>query len=130
MGSVLSAGVVVEESAVVSAGSVVEENTVVKSKQLWAGAPAAFVRDLSEEEKDSLVGAADRWFELAEKHANEHHKNDWERYVEDLEVVYGNDKLFQHKNPVLPHYGEPVGSFRNAEVSEVEKAAKLGRHAE
>mmetsp|Transcript_5615 Transcript_5615/g.8499 ORF Transcript_5615/g.8499 Transcript_5615/m.8499 type:complete len:263 (-) Transcript_5615:26-814(-) len=130
MGSIISSGVIVEESAVVSAGSVVEENTVVKSGQLWAGAPAAYVRDLSVEEKESLVAAQDLWFQKAEKHANEHHKNDWEMYVENLEVEFGNDKLFQPRNPVLPHHGEPTGAFRNVEVSEVEKAAKLGKHME
>ena len=41
---------VVEPGAMVAAGAVVTPNKVVKSGQLWAGLPARFVRELSDED--------------------------------------------------------------------------------
>jgi carbonic anhydrase/acetyltransferase-like protein (isoleucine patch superfamily) len=49
-GSILQEGVVVEDKVIVAAGAVVLPNTLVPSGQLWAGNPAAYVRDLTEEE--------------------------------------------------------------------------------
>ena len=50
MGSTLLDNVVVEAGAVVGAGSLVTPGKTVPAGQLWAGRPARFVRDLTEED--------------------------------------------------------------------------------
>ena len=45
----------VEPFAVVSAGSVVEAGTTVPSGQVFAGAPAKYLRDLTQEEKHLMT---------------------------------------------------------------------------
>ena len=47
MGATVMRGARVEPFAVVSAGSVVPEDTVVPSGQIFAGAPARYLRDLT-----------------------------------------------------------------------------------
>ena len=47
MGASVGKGCVVESFAVVAAGAVLAENTVVPSGQIFAGAPAKYLRDLS-----------------------------------------------------------------------------------
>ena len=51
MGSTVSRGARVESFAVVSAGAVVLEGTTVPSGQIFAGSPARYLRDLTQEEK-------------------------------------------------------------------------------
>ncbi|CAI2373490.1 unnamed protein product [Moneuplotes crassus] len=55
MGATIGRGVVVEPYAVVAAGSVVPEGTVVPSGQVWAGHPAQYLRDLTQEEKHQIA---------------------------------------------------------------------------
>jgi gamma-carbonic anhydrase len=55
MGSTVRRGAVVQPFAVVSAGAVVEENTVVPSGQIFAGAPAKYLRDLTQQEKHLMT---------------------------------------------------------------------------
>lgn len=54
MGATIGRGVVVEPYAVVAAGSVVPEGTVVPSGQVWAGHPAQYLRDVTQEEKHQI----------------------------------------------------------------------------
>ena len=57
-GSVVSEGCVVNSGAVIAAGAVLPPLTVVPSKQLWAGNPAKYVRDVTDTEfKEALEGA-------------------------------------------------------------------------
>ena len=49
-GAIVQEGSVVEKKSMVAAGAVVTPGTLVPSGQLWAGNPAKFIRDLSEEE--------------------------------------------------------------------------------
>lgn len=51
MGSTVSRGARVESFAVVSAGSVIPEGVTVPSGQIFAGSPATYLRDLTQEEK-------------------------------------------------------------------------------
>lgn len=51
MGATVSRGATVESFAVVAAGANVPEGTKVPSGQVWAGSPAHYLRDLSQEEK-------------------------------------------------------------------------------
>jgi len=50
MGSVISEGSIIDRNSMVAAGSVVLPNTFIPSGQLWAGNPAKFIRNLTEEE--------------------------------------------------------------------------------
>jgi carbonic anhydrase/acetyltransferase-like protein (isoleucine patch superfamily) len=51
--------VCVQSEAMVAAGSLVTPRTVVGSRQLWAGRPARYVRDLTDEEVAHLRKSAD-----------------------------------------------------------------------
>lgn len=51
MGATVSRGATVESFAVVAAGAVVPEGVTVPSGQVWAGSPAHYLRDLTQEEK-------------------------------------------------------------------------------
>jgi len=59
-------GAVVEPEAMVAAGALVTPGKVVKSRQLWAGSPAKYMRDLSDEEVARNVDACQRYAEYAE----------------------------------------------------------------
>ena len=50
MGATIMDDVIVETGAMVAAGALVTPRKVVKSGQLWAGSPAKYMRDLTEEE--------------------------------------------------------------------------------
>lgn len=54
MGATIHKGVVVEPYAVVAAGAVVPEGTTVPSGQVWAGNPAKYLRDVTQEEKHQI----------------------------------------------------------------------------
>jgi carbonic anhydrase/acetyltransferase-like protein (isoleucine patch superfamily) len=54
-------GAVVEPEAMVAAGALVTPGKVVKSRQLWAGSPAKYMRDLSDEEVASQIDACNRY---------------------------------------------------------------------
>jgi carbonic anhydrase/acetyltransferase-like protein (isoleucine patch superfamily) len=51
MGASVGRGVVVESFAVVASGAKVPDGTVIPSGQIWAGSPAKYLRDLTQEEK-------------------------------------------------------------------------------
>ena len=54
MGASVGKGAVVESFAVVAAGANVPEGTTVPSGQIYAGSPAKYLRDLSQQEKHLL----------------------------------------------------------------------------
>ena len=54
-------GAVVEPEAMVAAGALVTPGKVVKTRQLWAGSPAKYMRDLSDEEVASQIDACNRY---------------------------------------------------------------------
>jgi carbonic anhydrase/acetyltransferase-like protein (isoleucine patch superfamily) len=64
MGAILLDGVVVEEQALVAAGSVVSPGTVVPARKLARGVPARVVRDLAEQEIESLARGAETYVTL------------------------------------------------------------------
>lgn len=49
-GAIIQAGAEIGSESMIAAGAVVLPNTVVPSKQLWAGNPAKYIRDVSDEE--------------------------------------------------------------------------------
>mmetsp|Transcript_24840 Transcript_24840/g.58678 ORF Transcript_24840/g.58678 Transcript_24840/m.58678 type:complete len:263 (-) Transcript_24840:41-829(-) len=68
---------VVLEGSLVRSNSILEPGTVVPpyreipSGQVWAGNPARFVRDLSDDEQDAFETSMDRLHEVTGRHADE-----------------------------------------------------------
>ena len=59
---------VVESEAMVAAGSLVPPGKVIPSRQLWAGSPAKFMRDLSDEDVARNLRATRNYAEHAAAH--------------------------------------------------------------
>lgn len=53
-GAIIQEGSDISSDSMIAAGAVVLPNTLVPSKQLWAGNPAKYIRDLSDEEVAAL----------------------------------------------------------------------------
>ncbi len=51
MGATVARGATIESFSVVAAGAQIPEGVTVPSGQIWAGAPARYLRDLTQEEK-------------------------------------------------------------------------------
>jgi gamma-carbonic anhydrase len=57
---------VVESGAMVAAGALVTPGKRVKARQLWAGSPAKFMRDLTDAEVAQMKVQTDRYADLAD----------------------------------------------------------------
>lgn len=57
--------VIVEEFGFVAAGAVVSPGKTVKSKELWAGVPAKYVRNLTDDEIEHIKQSAKNYIALA-----------------------------------------------------------------
>jgi len=68
MGSVIMDLAVVEEYGMLAAGAVLTPKKVVKSGQIWAGNPAKYFRDMTDEEKKYIKISADNYAELAREY--------------------------------------------------------------
>ena len=68
MGATVMDGAVVESGAMVAAGALVTPGKVVKSGELWAGSPAKFMREMTEEEKKYLPWSAEHYRALGEEY--------------------------------------------------------------
>lgn len=79
MGSVVSDGSVVEKHAILEAGSVLTPGKKVPTRQVWAGNPAKYVREATDDEIAAIVSSADRFSELGQKHHDEHARTDMDR---------------------------------------------------
>lgn len=74
-------------------GSLVIGDTVIKSGQLWAGSPARFVKELSQDEKDLIIKNAKEYVDLASFHIEETSK-EFEQLEKDIqENDYRDDIL-------------------------------------
>jgi len=71
MRSVVMDNAVVEGGAMVAAGAVVTPGKVVAAGQLWAGAPAKPMRELTEEERASFAYSAKHYAQLARRYLDE-----------------------------------------------------------
>ena len=67
-GAIIEKGVVVQPNVIIGAGSVVREGTFIPSNQLWAGNPAAFVRNLTEADVKHITSSAVHYKSLADDH--------------------------------------------------------------
>ena len=77
MGASIGKGVIIEANAVVAAGSVVEDDTRIPSHQIWAGDKAKYLRDITNEERESLNEFMDEMKSLAEVHFDGKRIGDW-----------------------------------------------------
>jgi gamma-carbonic anhydrase len=75
MGASIGRGATVESFAVVAAGAVVAEGTTVPSGQVWAGSPAHYLRDLTQEEKHIISEHHLEMQQLAQIYSEETEKN-------------------------------------------------------
>ena len=64
MGATVLDHVLMEEFSMVGAGSVVPPGKHIKSGELWVGNPAKKVRELSHEQKESLIYSAEHYVKL------------------------------------------------------------------
>lgn len=64
-------GALVQSNAVVEAGAVVPPGRRVPAGQVWAGNPATYVRDVSDDDKAQIVATAESYAAIAEKHSTE-----------------------------------------------------------
>ena len=62
MGATVMDGCVVEKGAIVAAGANVTPGTKVPSGQIWAGNPAKFLRELTEDEKNFISQSAVNYY--------------------------------------------------------------------
>jgi len=68
MGAIVMDNVVIESGAMVAAGSLVTNNKVVRKGEIWAGNPAKFFRNLTQEETDFIMISANNY----RKHVEEY----------------------------------------------------------
>ncbi|MBL0317901.1 MAG: gamma carbonic anhydrase family protein [Alphaproteobacteria bacterium] len=68
MGAVVMDFAEVESKAMVAAGTLVTPGKKVFSGQIWAGSPAHYLRDLSEEEREYIPVSASNYVTLAKEH--------------------------------------------------------------
>ena len=61
---------VVEEYGFVAAGALVPPGKVVKSYQLWAGVPAKYIRDITEQELFLIKDSWEHYVKIANNHKN------------------------------------------------------------
>ena len=59
---------VVESSGIVAAGALVTSGKIVKTRELWAGVPAKFVRNISDEEVENIKNSAKNYVDLAKEY--------------------------------------------------------------
>lgn len=67
MGSIVMDAVTVESNAMVAAGAMVTPGKTVKTGELWAGRPAKFLRELSQEEIDGFDWSFSSYAERAQE---------------------------------------------------------------
>ncbi|KAK9843187.1 hypothetical protein WJX74_008369 [Apatococcus lobatus] len=69
--SILMEGSLVEAGSILAPGSVLPPGRLVPKGQLWAGNPARYVRDLSNDEKLAIPSVAKNMFRLVDAHSAE-----------------------------------------------------------
>jgi carbonic anhydrase/acetyltransferase-like protein (isoleucine patch superfamily) len=90
MGASVHQGSKIESYGIVAAGAVISENTTVPSYQIWAGNPAKYLRDLSNEEKTALDEFHSEMQSLAKVHAEEAEKT-FREIIDDKDLKVEQD---------------------------------------
>lgn len=86
MGASVRNGATVQSYGIVAAGAVIPEGTTVPSYQIWAGNPARYLRDLTNEEKEVLDEFHDEVQSLAKIH-NEETEKSFRQIVDDRDRI-------------------------------------------
>jgi len=112
-GSIIMEGARVESQSVVAPGSVVQKYTVIPSGEIWAGCPAEKVRDLTDEEVESLRASAIHGVGLSGGHKDATEKP-FAQVEEETEVLDQWELLEANRIPIRAPYGQydpgPIGS--------------------
>ena len=97
IGAIVLDGAVVEKRAMIAPGSVVTPGTRIPSGQMWAGTPAKFLRNLSQEEQNSIIDMSRDQSLLADEHrvACDKQLEDLLREVESTELK--EDRLEEYQ---------------------------------
>jgi carbonic anhydrase/acetyltransferase-like protein (isoleucine patch superfamily) len=61
---------IIEPQGFIAAGALLSPGKIVKSRELWAGVPAKFIRHLNQDEIDYLAKSSDNYVKLALDHAS------------------------------------------------------------
>jgi gamma-carbonic anhydrase len=69
LGSIVMDGCRIESDAMLAAGAMLTPGKIIPSRQLWAGRPAKFVRELGEAELAGMRAGVAHYVELAQRHA-------------------------------------------------------------
>lgn len=70
MGATVMDKAVVESGGMVAAGALVTPGKVIKNGEIWAGNPAKFFREMTQEEKDFIAISAQNYVELSREYIN------------------------------------------------------------
>lgn len=70
MGSIVMDRAVVESNAMLAAGSLLSRNKIVRSGELWAGRPAKFLRNLTQDDVAFIKTSAENYMSLATEYRN------------------------------------------------------------
>jgi carbonic anhydrase/acetyltransferase-like protein (isoleucine patch superfamily) len=68
LGSIVMDGCEIEEHGMLAAGALLTSGKIIRARQLWAGRPAKYVRDLREDEVDMQRMGVAGYVELARRH--------------------------------------------------------------
>jgi carbonic anhydrase/acetyltransferase-like protein (isoleucine patch superfamily) len=68
MGSIVMDLAIIEQYAMLAAGAVLTPGKIIKSKQIWAGNPAKYLRDMTQTELDYIKISAQNYVELANEY--------------------------------------------------------------
>ena len=69
LGAIVMDGCVIESDAMLAAGAMLTQGKRIPSGQLWAGRPAKFVRELSDQDKAMMRLGVAHYVELAKRHS-------------------------------------------------------------
>jgi carbonic anhydrase/acetyltransferase-like protein (isoleucine patch superfamily) len=61
---------IIEKYGFIAAGALIPPGKVIKSKELWAGVPAKFIRYLNQEEIDYIAKSSDNYVSLAAEYSS------------------------------------------------------------
>jgi carbonic anhydrase/acetyltransferase-like protein (isoleucine patch superfamily) len=95
--SVIGEGCKIEKGAVIAPNSLVPPGRLIPGRQLWAGNPAKFVRDLTESEVYSYYVQTFNTWNLAQSHLNGFDKKNDDIDPESLVANYLSENYFKWK---------------------------------